>query len=170
MTTEPADKDALARELRESRRMHEAPESLVLKAIGLFAPRASSAAAAAPSALRRLVASLSFDSRDLAPLVPGLRSEAAHTRQVLYAADGRDVDLRIASTGDEGRYVISGQVLGPDATGVSVLSGPGTTWTAAWNELSEFHFDAVGPGSWQLTLRTAEWELLLPPLHLEPAP
>lgn len=167
MTPEPVDKDVLARELRESRRMHEAPEALVLKAIGLFAPRASSAAAA-PSALRRLVASLSFDSRDLAPLVPGLRSESARTRQVLYAADGRDVDLRIASTGDEGRYVISGQVLGPDTTGVSVLSGPGATLTAAWNELSEFHFDAVGPGFWQLTLRTAEWELLLPPLHLEP--
>jgi hypothetical protein len=164
MTPDQPDDEPLARELRASRQLHDAPEAVIQRAIHVFAARAQ--APAAPGLLRRLVATLTFDSAGLAPLAAGLRAETAPTRQLLFSADGRDVDLRIATTDDGRRYVVSGQVLGPDEAGVAVLSAAEGELTVAWNELSEFHFDAVGPGACQLTLRAGDWEILLPPLHL----
>jgi hypothetical protein len=165
MKPDQPDDEQLARELRASRQLDDAPEAVIQRAIHLFAARAP-APVAAPGLVQRLVATLTFDSAGLAPLAAGLRAESAPTRQLLYAADGRDIDLRIATT-DVGRsFVVSGQVLGPDETGVAVLSAPNGELTVAWNELSEFQFDAVGPGSCQLTLRAGDWVILLPPLHL----
>ena len=167
MTTDHPDDEPLARELRASRQLHEAPEAVIQRAIHVFAARAQAPTPlAAPGLLQRLVATLTFDSAGLDPLAAGLRAESAPMRQLLYAADGRDIDLRIATTDDGRHFVVSGQVLGPDEAGVAVLSAADGELTAAWNELSEFHFDAVGPGSCQLTLRTGDWEILLPPLHL----
>ena len=167
MTTDHPDDEPLARELRASRQLHEAPEAVIQRAIHVFAARAQAPTPlAAPGLLQRLVATLTFDSTELAPLAAGLRAETAPTRQLLYAADGRDVDLRIATTDDGRRYVVSGQVLGPDEAGFAVLSAADGQFTVAWNELSEFHFEAVGAGAWQLTLRAEGWEILLPPLHL----
>lgn len=167
MTPDQPDDEHLARELRASRQLHDAPEAVIQRAIHVFAARAlAPAPLAAPGLLQRLVATLTFDSAGLAPLAAGLRAESAPTRQLLYAADGRDIDLRIATSDDGHRYVVSGQVLGPDDAGVAVLSAAEGEFAAAWNELSEFHFEAVGPGAWQLTLRAEGWEILLPPLHL----
>jgi hypothetical protein len=167
MTPDHPDDESLARELHASRQLHDAPEAVIQRAIHVFAARATAPAAQpAPGLLQRLVATLTFDSAGLAPLAAGLRAESAPTRQLLFSADGRDVDLRIATTDDGRRYVVSGQVLGPDEAGVAVLSAVDGELTVAWNELSEFHFDAVGPGTCQLTLRAGAWEILLPPLHL----
>lgn len=174
MTPEPDEDAALSQSLRASRQLHDAPETVIQRALQIFQTRAAplaTAAAAAPASglLKRLAATLSFDSAGLSAVAAGLRataSSSAATRQLLYATEGRDVDLRLTTTDDGASFVVSGQVLGPDVSGVAVLSWAGGEATAAWNELAEFRFDPVGPGLCQLTLRADGWELLLPPLHL----
>jgi hypothetical protein len=169
MTPETPEDDALGRELRDSRQLHDAPEAVILRAIDVFAARVAAAvpaAEAAPGLLRRLVATLSFDSANLTPLAAGLRSDAAQTRQLLFSAEGRDVDLRVAPTDDGRHFIVSGQVLGPDEAGLAVLHCAEGEFTATWNELSEFQFGPVGPGPCRLALRAEGWEIHLPPLQL----
>jgi hypothetical protein len=163
MTPEPPD-DTLANALRASRRLEDAPEALIQRAIHLYTVQAAPVTAASPGLLQRLVAAVSFDSAAASALALGLRSSAAQTRQLLYTAEGRDVDLRVAASVDGRVFVISGQVLGPDEAGVAVLVSAGQELSATWNELSEFSFAPIGPGPCALTLRAAGWVLELPPL------
>lgn len=169
----PADDEDLARALQESRRLLDAPDAVLQRAIQLFEAQARPAVAAEPAApaapvapgrWRRLVASLAFDSAALSPPALGLRAAATKTRQLLYAADGRDVDLRVETSADGRSFVISGQVLGPDEAGVTELRCAEQAFTATWNELCEFRFAPIGPGPCTLTLRAADWELELPTL------
>jgi hypothetical protein len=170
MTHRPDPDDAaLERALRTSRVLDDAPEALIQRAIDLWQPRPR--ADAAPGVLRRLVATLSFDSATLAPEAAGVRAAplagVAKPRQLLFTADGRDVDLRLEPAADGRHWQVSGQVLGPDEQGGALLRGAdGSVAEAVWNALAEFRFDAVAPGPCTLTLRTAEWELELPPLEL----
>jgi hypothetical protein len=176
MPSRPDPDDAeLAQALQASRALIEAPEHLIQRAIGLWQPRARPADGAATGAtsglLRRLVATLGFDSAGLAPEAAGVRSGAAAgglpaPRQMLFTAEGRDIDLRIAAAADGRHWQLSGQVLGPDEQGTAVLRWGEHVTEAAWNELAEFRFDAVPAGTCTLTLRAADWELELPPLDL----
>ncbi|MCU0969107.1 MAG: hypothetical protein MUF03_09855 [Rubrivivax sp.] len=167
----PSDDDAALEDaLRRSRTLADAPEPLVRRAIDLFAARARATPAPAAGLRRRLVAALAFDSMGAPGLAFGLRSDAAATRQLLYSADGRDIDVRVAGVGG-GRWRIAGQVLGPDASGFARLrDAAGNRREAAWNEVSEFAFDDVEPGDWVLELSGGDWEVELPPLALRPAP
>lgn len=181
MTTDrlPDDDEALAARLRASRRLEDAPEAVIQRALGLWRSRAAPAAAqstagsatAAPAAplaagLRRLVAVLKFDSAGASPLALGLRSGTGGegTRQLLYFSEGRDVDLRIApvSTPNGRQWRLSGQVLGPDVAGVAELRCGKDVRTAEWSELAEFSFPEVAAGRCTLVLRSADWELELP--------
>ena len=59
MTPETPEDDALSRELRNSRQLHDAPEAVIQRAIHVFAVRAPApapVAATAPGLLQRLVA------------------------------------------------------------------------------------------------------------------
>jgi hypothetical protein len=167
----PADDEDLAKALKESRRLLDAPDAVLQRAIQLFDAQArpvataEPAAASAPGRWRRLVASLSFDSATLSPTTLGLRATTSKTRQLLYAADGRDVDLRVETSVDGLSFVISGQVLGPDEAGVTELRCAEEAYIATWNDLCEFRFGPVGPGPCTLTLRAADWELELPTLR-----
>jgi hypothetical protein len=169
------DDDRLADALRASRVMHDAPEALIERAIGLWRPRAAvvvdTRTAVPPSLLQRLVATLRFDSAGAAPLAFGLRSAGGpgEVRQLLFSLEGRDIDLRIAPAGEPGRFRISGQVLGPDATGTVAFDCAGVQGETAWNELAEFGFDAVPAGDCRLVLRTDAWQAELPVITLPPA-
>jgi len=163
--TRPAatDPDAeLADALRRSRVLLDAPESVIQRAVDVFVARPRAMAAPAPAGvLRRLVAVLGFDSGTLTPQAAGLRSAGAAGRQLLFSADGRDVDLRI--TLGTGGWVVSGQVLGPDAKGRVALTCEGFSAEQAWNDLAEFHFDGVPAGRCHIVLRgDDEWEMALP--------
>lgn len=165
----PADPDAaLADALMRSRVLQDAPESVVQRAIDLFATRARPVAAAAPApagVLRRLVAVLGFDSAAVNPQAAGLRSTASAVRQMLFSADGRDVDLRIAP--GSGGWQVSGQVLGPDAAGfVEVSCGETFHAVQAWNDLAEFRIDGVPAGRCRIVLRSGDWEMALPELGI----
>lgn len=158
---EPADLEGT---LRESRRLEEAPEALIQRAIGLWQPRAVPAAG---GVLQRWLAVLRVDSAATGPAALGLRSSgAASTRQLLLSAEGRDIDLRLEPLPDH-QWRISGQVLGPDAAGLAELRcGEAAAQQVAWNELAEFEFAPVAAGTCTLVLRSEGWQIDIPPFVL----
>src|SRR5689334_11287546 len=64
-----------------------------------------------PSSLHRMIASLSFDSLTNAPAF-GLRSQATAARQLIYAAQTADIEVRVSPANEE--WQIAGQVLGAE--------------------------------------------------------
>jgi hypothetical protein len=164
------DDETLAAALVASRVLDDAPPQVIERAIGLWEPRARSAAASRRGLVRRLAAALTFDSGNASPLAWGMRSSGSAVRQLLYSVEGRDIDLRIAPT-DTGRYTLSGQVLGPDVLGVVVLEpvGGGERAETALSELGEFRLPAVAAGDYRITLELADTAIDLPPLHVPQA-
>ena len=161
----PPDDDALARALHRSRVLEDAPEALIQRSIDLFRARPRAAAAAVPAGLRhRLAAVLSVDSAGA--VATGLRSGQgggpAQTRQLLFTADGRDIDLRLQPASDGTHWRVSGQVLGPDLKGTATLLAGGYSAEVAWTDLAEFSFDQVPAGPCSLALYAPDWELVLP--------
>jgi hypothetical protein len=167
------DDEGLAQALRASRALEEAPEALVQRAIALFEARPRPAAAT--PALSRLKALLRFDSALAPPLAFGRRSATAEQRQLLYTVEACDVDLRVTpAEGDDARFVVSGQLLGPDCQGVvfaQVIDADpagADPASAALNEFGEFRLPPLAAGHWQLTLELADRAVELPPLLLTP--
>ena len=164
--------EALAAALQASRAMHDAPEALVQRALGLWtrAPLAAPTPAAGlrerlHAGLRELVATLAFDSLGLSAAAAGLRSSGpGAARQLLFTAEGRDIDLRISPTEDGAHWVVSGQVLGPETDGHATLQAAdgAVLQDLPWNELAEFHFAAAPARPCVLVLRSAGWTLTLP--------
>jgi hypothetical protein len=172
MKTPPEPDDAIEQSLRASRRLEEAPEALIQRAIDLW-QRPARAGADAPGALRRLLAALTFDSAGASPLAFGMRSAGGTTRQLLFAAEGHDIDLRVApdagSSGDH--WLLSGQVLGPAAHGVVSITAAGSAVAgeAVLNEFGEFRMPALAPGEYILTLRMGDVEVVLPSIFVPQA-
>jgi hypothetical protein len=127
-------------------------------------------AVAEPSALRRLLALLTFDSAGASPLAFGMRSAGGTVRQMLFSAEGHDIDLRIQAAGDAAPALwgFSGQVLGPQAQGlVSITDAQGqAAGASALDDLGEFRLPAVASGQYTLTLSLGEHEIVLPSIDV----
>lgn len=158
----------LADALRHSRVLQDAPESVIQRAIDVFAARPRAAAVPSPAGgLRRLAAVLGFDSATLTPQAAGLRSGGvgpARPRQMLFSAEGRDVDLRIEAA--PGGCQVSGQVLGPDAAGRVELQCGAFHADRDWTDLAEFRIDGVPAGICRIVLRSEGWEMVLPEIRI----
>lgn len=139
-----------------------APRDAVAYALNIFRPRAE---AKQPSLLRRLVAALSFDSAQLNPAY-GVRSgqSASAARQLLYSAGEKDIDLRIAQSGE--KWVVSGQLLGECSGGRVELQGERSAAATYLNEQCEFALPAVPAGTYTLRLRLTDAEVEVPQLEL----
>lgn len=144
--------------LMRTDKSEETPRGLVQYAINLFQPERKS------SMLRRLVATLTFDSLTTAPAF-GVRSGESQTRQLLFSAEENDIDLRI--TMEDEQWIVAGQVLRPDCGGGQVeISGELDSTSAELNELCEFKLPAVPPGNYLVRVRMAGLELEIPELEL----
>lgn len=144
--------------LMRTDKSEDAPRDLVQYAINLFQRERKS------SVLRRLVATLTFDSLTTAPAF-GVRSGQPQSRQLLFSAEENDIDLRI--TVENEQWIVSGQVLRPDCAGGQVeISGESDSTSAELNELCEFKLPAVPPGDYLLRVRMAGLELEIPELEL----
>lgn len=166
MNTEPdPDDEALARALRTTRVMQDAPEAVLHKALALFEARAPM-----PAPRSRLLALLAFDSAGASPLAFGMRNSGSAVRQLLFSLDGRDIDLRItpAAAAGAGQFELSGQILGPDAGGTVLLvrADGSDERAAALNELGEFRLPPVAAGTWHITLDLGTLAIDLPPLEI----
>jgi hypothetical protein len=139
----------------------DAPPELLKEAIAVFRRRKGSAS----SALRRIVAALSFDSLTLTPAF-GVRSAPASSRQLLYTAEETDIDLRI--TGHDDKWVVSGQVLGQDCSGglVEIEAEQGSA-AATLNDECEFTLPAVSGASCSIRLRLNNLTVEIPQLELK---
>jgi hypothetical protein len=106
--------------------------------------------------LQRIRAVLRFDSAKL-PATQGMRAGQAGVRQMLFYAEGYDLDLRI--TPADAMWEVSGQMLGTDASGQVELRGQDGPVVATLNDLSEFTLAPVPSGSYTLILHLADAEI-----------
>jgi hypothetical protein len=162
------DAELLAR-LPAAAALPDAPADWQRRAVAAW--RAPVPLAEAMQALRqRVLAVLSFDSWATAPLAAGLRSAGATpatTRQLVFSAEGRDIDLRIAPSGP--RFTVSGQVLGPDDRGAVALSpeqASASVHETPLDEFGEFRLADVVAGRYRLSLLLGEHEIELPPFDV----
>lgn len=181
---QPSDAE-IARKLRDGRSLEAPPDAVLLRAMAIWQPRPAAKPAtdlltrAAGAVVRRLQAVLSHDSTT-APL-PALRSTAIPVRQLLFSADGHDIDLRISAltagddagggsragtTGHSTGWRLSGQVLGPVAAGQAVLRCGAWSAATTWNELCEFSFAPVPAGPCSLLLQGETWDIEIGPIEL----
>jgi hypothetical protein len=143
-------------------------------AIGLWPARApeSPLKIAAQALLRQVTAVLSFDSWASPALSMGVRSLRSPTRHLLFSAMGRDIDLRITETG--GAYSLTGQILGPDDSGLVELmrhdEEAASTHVAPLDALGEFRIGGLQGGTYVLTLRLSAEQIVLPSVLLGTPP
>lgn len=136
----------------------DAPRDVVARAIDLFQ------SAARQSVIRRVLAILSFDSLNLAPAF-GTRSGGGSSRQMVFNAEGTDIDLHITSQ-DNG-WAISGQVFGDECQkGEVEIGGETLSYSVALNDSCEFALPVVPSGNYQLRLKWADTEVEIPRLDL----
>jgi hypothetical protein len=156
--------------------LHDAPAWLVASAVALWRAPAPSALqqAAAPSALQQVLAALRFDSWAAGPSF-ALRSAAVSSRHLLFAAGGRDIDLRI-SAGVPPLFDLTGQVLGPGDTGEVVLEAvdapePGSPpRRTVLDELGGFELTGLPGGRYRMRLQLDADSIELPLLDLGDRP
>ena len=148
--------------LMRSDNSEDAPIDVISNAIGLFRDHVTSRE---PVVLRRLTATLSFDSLNMAPAF-GVRSGQAASRQLIYSAEENDIDLRLTFNNE--MWVVSGQVLREDCGGGRVeIDGPGGVRSAALNETCEFVLPAVSPGNYLLRVSLPDLLVEIPQLELK---
>ena len=163
------------------RRLHQAiqalpdaPAGLQRAAVGLWAQRAEASpsvlGALVGAALREVKAALTFDSWSAPGMAVSVRSLRSATRHLLYSAEGRDIDLRIASGAES--FSMAGQILGPDESGRVELTriqvGPEGQRVAELDNMGEFRIEGLGVGTYLLTLRMGEDQIVLPPIEVGP--
>ncbi len=102
------------------------------------------------------------------PTAQALRNVRPATRPLLYSAAGRGTDLRIVP-GPEA-FVLTGQVLGPDETGLIELQrhdgAAGTPLQAELDALGEFRLAGVEPGRYRLMLHAGDTTIEVPELDV----
>lgn len=137
------------------------PARLVENARNVFRARAVTRQ---PSFVQRVVASLAFDSLTSAPAF-GLRSPAGGDRQLIYATETADIEVRVSPENE-----VAGQILG--ATGCANrdvnLESESFSATAKLNDLCEFSFGTVPAGTYRLFVHLPDLLVETPQLELGP--
>ncbi|HZN05342.1 MAG TPA: hypothetical protein VFB65_01095 [Pyrinomonadaceae bacterium] len=144
----------------------DAPRDVLASAMSIFSAERT-------STVRRVVATLVFDSRTARPAF-GMRSLNTAWRQLLYTAPhgdiadnaACDVDLRIKVQNQE--CTITGQVIREDCSGGIVeISGASGSTQANLNALCEFTLPPVPVGKYSLRLTLPDVQIEIPDLELE---
>jgi hypothetical protein len=162
-----SDDDGIEQLLVASRQMVDAPEPLVLKVIQLAEQRRRQVSTEG-RVLRLIKGLLQFDSLADGAMLAPVRASERDVRHLLLSADGVDVDVRISrlpAPGVEG-WAVSGQVLGPEGTGVVRLRCGEFDAEMTWSAQGEFHFEPVPGGPCLLELESGDWRAEFPALTL----
>ena len=100
---------------------------------------------------------------EIAPNKAAFGERSASTsaaRQMLYRADDHAIDIRIEKA--KKGFTVRGQILGDGfANAAARLFDDGRSFEAAANEASEFRFDNVPAGRYELTIKGADVEITL---------
>ncbi len=135
----------------------DAPPEMIARAVRLLRMPAS------PGLRERVLAVLRFDSLQL-PRAIGVRAGSPTERQLLFNAGAHDFDVRLSPVGEAWR--ISGQVLGPEATGQVELQGGAGDVQAVLDHLGMFILPVVPGGSYTLTVHLPQAEVEIPGLEV----
>jgi hypothetical protein len=156
--------EAIVSALKAEASQIDAPEHVIQRAFSAWKPKV----AAKPSLAHRIFATLKFDSLAISPIAMGVRSVSSSSRQVLFSAEGRDIDVRIAPLSKSGKiaFSVSGQVLGPDESGSVSLENAANQWSSNLNELSEFQIDEVPAGKYEMTVSLGDTVIVLPKIDV----
>lgn len=125
-----------------------------------------------PGIFGRIVATLTFDS-DTRPAMAGFRSAASQSsRQLVYDAEVAEIALNVRGRGN-GHVDVYGQVFpdvdeDPDAFSVQLLKGTEEIGLTSADELGEFTFERVEPGTYEMVLSAAQIEFLIAPVEIYP--
>ena len=137
---------------------NDVPRDVLSSAINIFSKEK-------PSPLRRIIALLTFDSRNAGPVF-GVRSLTTTSRQMLYSAEETDLELRITVQNDE--CILAGQVIGEGCAGGHVeISGEAGKSEATLNEECEFKLPPIPVGNYSLTVRMLDRQIEIPELELK---
>ncbi len=124
-----------------------------------------------PGLLKRLVATLTFDS-GLQP-APGLRTAGTPElqRKCTYSTDAADITISVRPRPRDGLVDIQGRIFpvnstSPGAFGVQLLEGPSEVVTTAANALGRFTFEAIPPGVYEVLASSERVEIRIPHLEL----
>ena len=117
----------------------------------------------APSGLRRILASLSFDSFTTAPAF-GIRAAATEERQLVFIAGDNEIQLQIAPA--DKKWKVYGQVLGPCSGGEVEVTGAAGSQKLPLDELCEFSLPPMSSGDYVLSLLLQDVEVEIPALKL----
>ena len=116
--------------------------------------------------LKRVVARLSFDS-NLQPAL-GLRTTGASEsqRQFVYSSEVADVTINLRSRPYDGLADLYGQIFPVDGTdpgafGAQLLNGASEAATTAANDLGEFSFGSLPPGTYEVLACSDQAEIRL---------
>jgi hypothetical protein len=137
----------------------DAPRDVLVSAINIFSPQRES------TAIRRVLAALTFDSRTATPAF-GMRSLNTTWRQMLYSAQDDDVDLRIKVQNHE--CIVTGQIMREDCgEGLVEITGANGSTQTNLNALCEFSLPPVPIGKYSLRVTLPDVEIEIPDLELE---
>ena len=127
-----------------------------------------------PGFLERIVATLTFDS-NARPAVAGFRSASGgkSSRQLVYDAEVAEIALNVRGRPNNGHIDVYGQIFpdveeDPDAFSVQLLKGTNEVGLTTADDLGEFAFEAVEPGTYEMVLSAAQIEFLITPVELYP--
>jgi hypothetical protein len=156
--------ESLIQALRTESAQFDAPEHVIQRAFTIWKPKATEK----PSLAHHILATLKFDSFTESPISLGVRSVSSSNRQILFSAEGRDIDVRVSSLSKRGSMVfsVSGQILGPDDSGSVSLESDARQWSADLNELSEFQFEEVPAGKYEMTVSLGDTVIVLPKIDV----
>ena len=135
----------------------DAPADAIRWATNIFRTRAQ---VKKPSMLQKLVAVFQMEIAPDKPAFGERSASASQVRQMLFRADDNAIDLRIEPS--KKGFGIRGQILGEGFGDSDVtLSDDTNTIAAKTSATSEFHFENVPAGTYELVIRGNNVEISL---------
>jgi hypothetical protein len=123
-----------------------------------------------PGLLKRLVATLTFDS-GMQPALSWRATTPELLRQFAYSTEAADVAIDVLARPRDELVDIYGEILPVDITdsgafGVQLLAGSSEVATTATNDLGQFSFEAIPPGLYEMMLSSERVEISIPQVEL----
>ena len=141
----------------------DAPGDSIKWASNLFRARASQPE---QSLVKKLVAIMQMEIAPNKAAFGERSASASQVRQMLFRADENAIDLRIEPA--KNAFTVRGQILGEGFSRASVtLSDDINSFTRPTNEMSEFQFDNVPAGRYELVIFSGGVEISLKGIDIE---
>jgi anti-sigma factor RsiW len=123
-----------------------------------------------PGLLKRLVATLTFDS-GMQPALSWRSTAPELQREYVYSTEAADVTIDVRPRPRDGLLDIQGRIFAVNSTSpgpfhVQLLEGPSEVATTATNDLGEFTFEAVSPGVYGMIVSSERVEISIPQVEL----